>query len=88
MTREQIEHLRNLAVKANAGPWFTTPGEKNSDGFYDRSVIAAVCRGQCIYAEDPRGVFPAANQEYIAAASPDVILGLLARLSVYENNNT
>jgi len=71
------KHLRVLAEAATPGPWMRLFGERT---VYDRMEDG--CRGIPIVRSDcsPPTQKEAANIDYIAACSPDVLLALLDAL--------
>ena len=71
------KHLRTLAEAATPGPWMRLFGERT---VYDRMEDG--CRGIAIVRSDysPPTQKEAANIDYIAACSPDVVLALLDAL--------
>ena len=71
------KHLRTLAEAATPGPWMRLFGERT---VYDRMEDG--CRGIAIVRSDysPPTQKEAANIDYIAACSPDVLLALLDAL--------
>lgn len=71
------KHLRVLAEAATPGPWMRLFGERT---VYDRMEDG--CRGIAIVRSDysPPTQKEAANIDYIAACSPDVLLALLDAL--------
>jgi len=71
------KHLRTLAEAATPGPWMRLFGERT---VYDRMEDG--CRGIPIVRSDcsPPTQKEAANIDYIAACSPDVVLALLDAL--------
>ena len=76
------KHLRVLAEAATPGPWMRLFGERT---VYDRMEDG--CRGIPIVRSDcsPPTQKEAANIEYIAACSPDVLLALFDALERKDN---
>ena len=76
------KHLRTLAEAATPGPWMRLFGERT---VYDRMEDG--CRGIAIVRSDysPPTQKEAANIDYIAACSPDVVLALLDALERKDN---
>lgn len=76
------KHLRTLAETATPGPWMRLFGERT---VYDRMEDG--CRGIAIVRSDysPPTQKEAANIDYIAACSPDVVLALLDALERKDN---
>lgn len=76
------KHLRTLAEAATPGPWMRLFGERT---VYDRMEDG--CRGIAIVRSDysPPTQKEAANIDYIAACSPDVLLALLDALERKDN---
>jgi hypothetical protein len=76
------KHLRVLAEAATPGPWMRLFGERT---VYDRMEDG--CRGIAIVRSDysPPTQKEAANIDYIAACSPDVLLALLDALERKDN---
>ena len=76
------KHLRVLAEAATPGPWMRLFGERT---VYDRMEDG--CRGIAIVRSDysPPTQKEAANIDYIAACSPDVVLALLDALERKDN---
>ena len=76
------KHLRTLAEAATPGPWMRLFGERT---VYDRMEDG--CRGIPIVRSDcsPPTQKEAANIDYIAACSPDVLLALLDALERKDN---
>ena len=76
------KHLRVLAEAATPGPWMRLFGERT---VYDRMEDG--CRGIPIVRSDcsPPTQKEAANIDYIAACSPDVLLALLDALERKDN---
>jgi len=76
------KHLRTLAEAATPGPWMRLFGERT---VYDRMEDG--CRGIPIVRSDcsPPTQKEAANIDYIAACSPDVVLALLDALERKDN---
>ena len=76
------KHLRVLAEAATPGPWMRLFGERT---VYDRMEDG--CRGIPIVRSDcsPPTQKEAANIDYIAACSPDVVLALLDALERKDN---
>lgn len=76
------KHLRTLAEAATPGPWMRLFGERT---VYDRMEDG--CRGIAIVRSDysPPTQKEAANIDYIAACSPDVVLSLLDALERKDN---
>ena len=76
MTPALVAELRRLAEAATSGPWRVNSraveGPEDDDGY--SSVVA--------YVEDEHTDEWAANVRYLAAVSPDVVLGLLAALEL------
>jgi hypothetical protein len=66
---EQLEEWRALADAATPGPWTTQkPGMDSATGFAGGVIVAAVARGQGIYANPPGGSYPENDRRFIAAA--------------------
>lgn len=76
------KHLRVLAEASTPGPWMRLFGERT---VYDRMEDG--CRGIAIVRSDysPPTQKEAANIDYIAACSPDVVLALLDALERKDN---
>jgi len=76
------KNLRTLAEAATPGPWMRLFGERT---VYDRMEDG--CRGIAIVRSDcsPPTQKEAANIDYIAACSPDVLLALLDALERKDN---
>ena len=76
------KHLRTLAEAATPGPWMRLFGERT---VYDRMEDGG--RGIAIVRSDysPPTQKEAANIDYIAACSPDVVLALLDALERKDN---
>ena len=76
------KNLRTLAEAATPGPWMRLFGERT---VYDRMEDG--CRGIAIVRSDcsPPTQKEAANIDYIAACSPDVVLALLDALERKDN---
>ena len=76
------KNLRVLAEAATPGPWMRLFGERT---VYDRMEDG--CRGIAIVRSDysPPTQKEAANIDYIAACSPDVLLALLDALERKDN---
>lgn len=76
------KNLRVLAEAATPGPWMRLFGERT---VYDRMEDG--CRGIAIVRSDysPPTQKEAANIDYIAACSPDVVLALLDALERKDN---
>ncbi len=76
------KNLRALAEAATPGPWMRLFGERT---VYDRMEDG--CRGIAIVRSDysPPTQKEAANIDYIAACSPDVLLALLDALERKDN---
>ena len=72
MTSERVAEIRKRLQAANAGPWLTKATPKDEDGWPTCELIAATYKGQNIYATVPGGVYPAANQDFIAHAWEDI----------------
>jgi hypothetical protein len=72
LTPEQVRAIRERAEKATPGPWTADKPPRDNDGWSLAVIIAAVARGQGIYAIPPGGSYPAADQNFIAAARTDV----------------
>ncbi len=71
-----LQQLKALALAATPGKWMRLFGERT---VYDRMEDG--CRGNTIVRADTSyGAKDAANLDYIAAASPAVVLGLIARI--------
>lgn len=77
LTPELLDRLEQLAKAATPGPWSTEKPPRNSDGWQQGVTIGAT-RGGMIYATPPGGQYPLADAKFIAAASPDVMLALIA----------
>lgn len=81
MTREELSHLKTLAQAATPGPW--TAENTPYDGFTDPVISSGeVYVAQTVY--DMQSWSSRhdvdADTAYIAAASPDVVLALIARI--------
>ena len=72
----ELQQLKALALAATPGEWMRLFGERT---VYDR--MSDGCRGNVIVRADyPFNQQDAANLDYIAAANPAVVLGLIARI--------
>lgn len=80
MTSDALQKMRERCSKATEGPWLTVPTPKDADGWATCSVVAAVARGQNIYAQPSGGISPQNNLAFIAAARQDLpqLLDLVA----------
>lgn len=76
LTPELLDKLEEIAKAATPGPWSSSAAAP-IDGWPDCIAIAATAGRQKIYAS-PGSTFPAADAKHIAAASPDVVLALVA----------
>ena len=70
------ERLRELCERATPGPWATEILGPADDDWPSAMAIAATVGRQKIYAKAGSN-YPHADQQYIAAASPDVVLALI-----------
>ena len=69
VTDEQISEWLRLADAATEGPWTTErPGTDALTGFTAGIIVAAVARGQGVYADPPRGSYPENDRAFIAAS--------------------
>jgi hypothetical protein len=59
---------RDLGVceAATGGPWTIEKPAKDQDGWSHGVIVAAVARGQGVYANPPGGSFPYSDQKFIA----------------------
>ena len=67
-TPESIAEQRKIIEAATKGPWVLEKPPKDDDGWSLGVIIAAVARGQCVYAIPDGGVAPEANRRFIAAS--------------------
>lgn len=74
ITDERLQEIEERANRATPGPWMTKPSGANHGGFSLDALIAATAAGKFnrIYATPPGGTYPAADQDFIAAARQDV----------------
>lgn len=77
LTPELLDKVEALAKAATPGPWSTEPPTSDTDG-WSLGVKIGATRGGSIYAMPQGGQYPAADARHIAAASPDVVLQLVA----------
>lgn len=91
MTDEQAARLRALAEAATPGPWdvrvaydadngVVDPNTYVAPGYYDNIGIYSASADKWPAACDEYNIFERNDAAYIAAASPDVLLHLLAAL--------
>lgn len=76
--RLDLDDLERKAKAATPGTWTTTKPPKE-DGWQLGVVIGATMAGM-VYAQPPGGQMPLADLEHIAAASPPVVLALVAEV--------
>lgn len=76
MTTPDLDHLRQLALAATPGPWAFASGFEQSD---PGNYVYSLPSGQVVTAgQDATDcTLSKADAEYLAAASPDVVLALL-----------
>ena len=86
MTTPDLDHLRQLALAATPGPWANASGFEQSD---PGNYVYSLPGGQVVTAgQDATDcTLTSANAEYIAAASPDVVLALLERRSATDHRD-
>lgn len=64
-----VERLRKLHADSTPGEWTTQkPGVDAATGFAKGIIVAAVGRGQAIYADPPGGSYPENDRRFIAGA--------------------
>lgn len=69
VTAEQLAEWKTLADNATPGPWTTQkPALDAATGFAGGVIVAAVARGQGVYASPPGGSYPENDRRFIAAA--------------------
>ena len=68
LTRKDVLDTKALADAATPGLWTTEKPGTDTDGWSQGVLVAAVARGQCVYAHPPGGSFPEADRHFIAAA--------------------
>lgn len=78
LTPEMLDRLEAIAKAATPGPWTLTQPPKDEDDGWQTGVTIGATRGGKIYATPPGGQYPANDAKHIAAASPDVVLALVA----------
>lgn len=72
ITEQELAEIEARAAKATPGPWSTEKPPKDRDGWQLGTLVAAVARGQCVYAAPPGGSFPEADRRFIAHSREDV----------------
>lgn len=80
-----LDKLEALARAATPGPWSTSIDGPEGAEWDAGMAIAATYGRQKVFAR-AGGSYPRADQEYIAAASPDVVLALIERLRRAESD--
>lgn len=84
MSELSIEGLRALYEASTPGPWTADRPAKDADGWPAGVIVAAVARGQGIYADPPGGSYPESDRRWIIAAH-NAFPALLDRIADLEN---
>lgn len=86
MTEQELTAIEKRCAEATPGPWLTKPTGEKYMGFSLDVLIAATAPGKFnrIYANPPGGRYPAADQNFIAAARTDtpLLVAEVRRLTV------
>lgn len=72
LPESRLREIEERCGAATAGPWTTEKPKQNCGDWPSGVVIAAVARGQCVYADPPGGSYPEADRQYIAHARTDL----------------
>ncbi len=86
MSELSIEGLRALYEASTPGPWTADRPAKDADGWPAGVIVAAVARGQGIYADPPGGSYPESDRRWIIAAH-NAFPALLDRIAELEREN-
>ncbi|MFC9786458.1 hypothetical protein [Rhodococcus sp. NPDC127528] len=81
-----LDALTEAAGKATPGPW--APYDDGAEGLRARAFVSSASGPIAFITNraggDPGEIMPTADAEFIAAASPDVVLALVARVKTAE----
>lgn len=80
LSPEAVQRMLEIAEKATPGPWTAEKPSRDREGWSNGIIIAAVARGQGVYANPPGGSFPAADQSHIATFDPPTVRALLEEI--------
>jgi len=94
---DDLERLKELAEKATPGPWFVgiadeprrgpVDAEYKAPGYYDNiGVISSTSGGTAVGCNEYNVFSDLGTATYIAAANPEVVLKIIARVRELEAN--
>jgi hypothetical protein len=66
--KAKLDALEKRCNDATEGPWSTEKPSKDENGWPQGIIVAAVARGQAVYANPPGGSFPESDRRFIALA--------------------